>query len=101
MKRVITAIVIAAIFIPVLIFSHTVVFPIVISLLGGIGAYEILSIRGLHKKPYLLIPTVLFVMICPIISGTKWFSFLAVKSYDFLVIAFPAYMIYLFFAKLC
>jgi phosphatidate cytidylyltransferase len=97
MKRVITAIIAAAVFIPVLIFSDTLIFPIVISLMGGIAAFEILSIRGLHKKPYLLIPTLLFVMVCPLVSGTDWFSVFTSRSYNFLVVAFPAYMIYLFF----
>lgn len=97
MKRVITAIIIAVVFLPMLIFSHTVVFPIGVSLMGGIAAYEILSIRGLHKKPYLLIPSIAFVMVCPLVSGTNWFSVFTSRSYNFLVVAFPIYMIYLFF----
>ena len=97
MKRVITAIVAVAIFLPVLIFSDTLVLPLVDSLMGGIAAYEILSIRGLHKKPYLLIPSVLFVMVCPLVSGTDWFDVFTSKSYNFLVVAFPTYVIYLFF----
>ena len=97
MKRVITAIVMIAIFVPVLIFSNTLVFPIAISLMGGVAAWEVLSIRGLQKKLYISIPTLLFVMFCPFVSGTEWFSSLAVQKYDFLVVVFPAYMIYLFF----
>ncbi len=98
MKRVITAIVMAAVFLPILIFSNTLVFPIAICIMGGIAAYEILSIRGLHKKTYLLIPSVLFVMICPLVSGTDLFSVFTTRSYNFLIVAFPTYMIYLFFA---
>ncbi len=97
MKRVITAIVMIVLLVPVLIFSNTLVFPIAISLIGGIAAFEVLSIRGLHKKLYISVPTLLFVMSCPLVSGTDWFSALAFKSYDFLVVSFPAYMIYLFF----
>ena len=100
MKRVITAIVMVAIFIPVLIFSHTLVFPLAISLMGGVAAFELLYIRGLHKKPYLLVPTVIFVMVCPLVSGTDWFKIFASQSYNFLVVAFPAYMIYLFFVSI-
>jgi phosphatidate cytidylyltransferase len=97
MKRVITAIVVVAIFLPVLIFSDTLIFPAAISLMGGIAAFEILSIRGLHKKPYLLIPSVIFVMICPLVSGTDFFPALVSRNYNFLVVAFPAYLILLFF----
>ena len=97
MKRVITAIVMIVALVPILIFSDTLVFPIAISIMGGIAAFEILFIRGLHKKLYLLIPSVLFVMICPIISGTNWFSVFNSQSYNFLVVFFPMYMIYLFF----
>jgi len=97
MKRVITALVMAAIFLPVLIFSDTKVVSIIISLIGGIAAFEILSIRGLHKKPYLLIPSVLFVMICPLVSGTDFFPALVSRNYNFLVVAFPAYLILMFF----
>ncbi|MBE6648511.1 MAG: hypothetical protein E7614_03200 [Ruminococcaceae bacterium] len=97
MKRVITAIVMIAIFIPVLIFSDTLAFPIVIALMGGIAAGEILYIRGLHKKPYIMIPSVLFVMLCPFISGTDWFPVLESHNYNFLVVAFPAFAAYLLF----
>ncbi len=97
MKRVVTAIVIAAIFLPVLVFSDTLIFPVAISLMGGIAAFEILYIRGLHKKPYLLLPSVAFVMICPLVSGTDFFPLLVSRNYNFLVVAFPAYMILLFF----
>lgn len=97
MKRVITAIVMAAVFLPILIFSNTLVFPIAICIMGGIAAYEILSIRGLHKKPYLLIPSMLLAMICPLVSGTDLFSVFTTRSYNFLIVAFPTYMIYLFF----
>ncbi len=97
MKRVITSVVMVALFLPVLIFSDTLLFPIFVSLLGGIAAFEILSIRGLHKKPYLLIPSVLFAMSCPLVSGTDWFPMFESRAYNFLVVAFPLYMMYLFF----
>lgn len=97
MKRVITAIVMIVALLPVLIFSNTLVFPIVISIMGGIAAFEILYIRRLHKKLYLLIPSLLFVMVCPLVSGTDWFSVFTSKSYNFLVVFFPLYTIYLFF----
>ncbi len=97
MKRIITAIVIIAIFVPILIFSHTIVFPLAVSVMGGIAAFEILYIRGLHKKLYLLIPSLALAMVCPLVSGTDWFEIFTSKSYNFLVVAFPSYMIYLLF----
>ncbi len=97
MKRVITAIIMIAIFIPVLIFSDTLAFPIVISLVGGIAAGEVLYIRGLHKKPYIMIPSVLFVMLCPLVSGTDCLPVFKSHNYNFLVVAFPVFVAYLLF----
>ena len=48
--RIITAICIAAVLIPVAFLSDTVVFPIVIGLFAGMGCFEMLRCIGLHKQ---------------------------------------------------
>jgi hypothetical protein len=58
--RIITAVCLAAVLIPVAIFSDTAVFPIAIALLSGMGCFEMLRCIGLHKNWFLTVPTVLF-----------------------------------------
>ncbi len=57
--RVITAICIAAVLIPVGIFSDTIVFPIAIALLAGMGCFEMVRCIGLHKWLWITVPAVL------------------------------------------
>ena len=56
LKRIITAIVGLCVFIPVCIFSHTVVFPIAIALVSVISLYEITKCMGFQKKLSLSLP---------------------------------------------
>ena len=48
--RIITAIVAILIFIPVLLFSHTVIFPIAFGILATVAAWEILACVGMRKN---------------------------------------------------
>ena len=56
LKRIITAVVAIAVFLPVLYFSETIVFPIVMALLCGIGCFEMLRCTELIKKYALSVP---------------------------------------------
>ena len=56
LKRIITAVVAIAIFLPVLYFSETIVFPIVMALLSLIGCFEMLRCTELIKKYALSVP---------------------------------------------
>ena len=60
LKRIITAVVALAIFVPVLIYSYTWVFPAVIAVLSFVAVYEICDCFGCGTKAYLYIP--LFVL---------------------------------------
>jgi CDP-diglyceride synthetase len=55
-QRVITAIVLCIIAIPVCVFSGTVVFPIAMAFIGVVGVWEILGCMGTRKYKYLSIP---------------------------------------------
>ena len=57
--RVITAVCIAAVLIPVAFLSHTVVFPIVIAAFAGMGCFEMLRCIGMHKNLFITVPAVL------------------------------------------
>jgi phosphatidate cytidylyltransferase len=56
LKRIITAVVAIAIFLPVLYFSETIVFPIVMALLSLIGCFEMLRCTEMIKKYALSVP---------------------------------------------
>ncbi len=57
--RVITATVMVALMVPFFVWSNTVAFPILMALLGAIGAYEMQSCIGVKKQYLSVIPAVL------------------------------------------
>lgn len=65
LKRIITSIVAAAIFLPFLIFSDTWAFPGAMALASFLGCYEMLSCIGKQKQPWLAIPICLLSAISP------------------------------------
>ena len=85
LKRIITAIVSIAIFIPVCIFSDTIVFPIAISILSFIGVYEMSKCLGYHKNFVLTIPMYIAALGLPIIRYIQ--TLLGANNRDFLGIA--------------
>ena len=48
--RIITAVVMVAILIPFFVFSGTVAFPVLISFLSSVAAFEMLRCSGIHKN---------------------------------------------------
>ena len=56
LKRIITALVMLCVFIPVVIFSDTVVFPIAVALCTCIATFEMLKCMGIHKKLVISLP---------------------------------------------
>lgn len=70
--RVITAIIAAAVFIPMLIFSHTWIFPCAMALASVIGCFEMISCAGQKKNLWLVIPICSVAALAPI--GIRYFS---------------------------
>ncbi len=66
LKRIITAVVAIALFLPVCIFSDYIVFPIVMSILSVIGVYEIAKCVGQHKSWALTIPMYIVAGLLPV-----------------------------------
>ena len=56
LKRVLTALIGIAIMVPVSIFSHTLVWPLVMTMLSVIATFEILRAVGIHKKAVFAVP---------------------------------------------
>ncbi len=72
-QRIITGIILAAMFIPVLFLSGTVVFNIVIALLSAIGVYEILACTG-RKHPAISVPAIIYAISGPLLARTRFAS---------------------------
>ena len=64
-QRIITAIVLAIIAIPICIFSDTIVFPIVWAILGAVGVYELLGCMGTRKNLAIAIPLYILAAVSP------------------------------------
>ena len=60
--RILTAIVMLSLFIPVLWFSETIVYPIAMTLLVGIAAFELVRCLGLHRDLFLSLPAIILPM---------------------------------------
>lgn len=65
-QRIITAIVAFCVFLPVLIFSETMLFPVIMALCAVIGCYEMLSCVGLKDKVILTFPIYAAALVMPI-----------------------------------
>ena len=93
LTRIITSVVALAVLLPVLFFSHTVVFPIAISLVAVIALYEVFQCIGMKKRISLTLPVYLFAAVSP-------FLLRYLDSYrQYALIAFivtALYVIYLF-----
>ena len=66
LKRIITAIISIGLFIPVCIFSNTIIFPVDIAILSLVGVYEISRCLGFHKNLWLSIPLYLLAASLPV-----------------------------------
>lgn len=68
LTRILTGLCLALIAVPVVWFSHTFVFPLVVALLGVIGVYEMLRCLGLHKNVMLSLPSYLLAALAPSVT---------------------------------
>ena len=92
--RVLTAIGIGVVGIPILIFSDTVVYPIALGLLSLLAVWELLRVFGLHKKYTVSVPSYLISALLPFISSDLFVGaerhrdhllFLAIVMFGFLL----------------
>lgn len=60
LKRIITSIVAVCVLVPILIFSHTVIFPIALSLITIISLYEMFKCMGVVKRLYITLPLYIY-----------------------------------------
>ena len=97
-KRIITAMVAAAVFLPVLYFSDYVIFAIAMALCAVVGMWEMLRCIGLHRVwglsiPYLLCAAafpmaIYYVNDAQVMSGAIVFALIVLALYSFAVMTF-------------
>ena len=92
-QRVITAIVLLIIAIPVCIFSNTVVFPLAMAFIGFMGVYEMLGCMGTRKKHFISIPLYAFSLIAPFC--VRYCREAIRNNSDMVIIALLCYALYL------
>lgn len=77
--RIITGVVAILLFVPICIFSHTIVFPIAMSILSAIGVYEMTKCLNFQKNYFLTIPMYILALGLPVfrLATSKNTSFMA------------------------
>lgn len=94
--RIITAAVMAAVGIPILIFSRYIIFPIALSLLSVIAVFEMLRALGVHKNYTLTAPVYVIALAMP----TLTYFFAEDYTLAFILVTAAllfAYLLYMFF----
>lgn len=91
-QRIITAIILGIVAVPVCIFSDTLLFPIVWALLGTVGVYELLGCMGTRKNLYLTLPLYILALAAPFAVYYRLFEKVAGHT---AVIALHLYALYL------
>ena len=94
--RILTALGMAVVGVPILIFSKYIVFAITVALLSLVAVYEMLRVVGIGKNYFLSVPAYLIALLLPIAS----FFFAEKHTFGFLlacVAVLFAYLIYSFF----
>ena len=65
LKRIITSIVAICVLVPILVFSHTFIFPLAISIITFISLYEIFKCMGVEKKIFITLPLYIYGLVGP------------------------------------
>jgi len=87
--RIITGAVSLLIFIPVLFFSHTIIFDIAIAFASVMGTFELLKCVGIIKKYAISIPSLIVACLSPLI-----FRYVPNEAVMLIVIAYLFYLLY-------
>ena len=94
--RILTAIGMAVVGIPILIFSEYIIFPITLALLAVAGLFEMFRALGIEKNYFLSAPAYTLSMALPLLA----YYYAGKYSYGFLLVSVAAlflYLIYMFF----
>ncbi len=85
LKRIITSIVAVAVFLPILIFSETWIFPIAMAICAFIGCYEMISCIGKKKNLFIILPILSVAVFFPV--AVRYSSIYDIIFADFTVLS--------------
>ena len=88
-QRIITAIVLLVIAIPICVFSETIVFPAVMAFLALVGVYEMLGCMGTRKNLLISVPLYVLALISPFLVWHEYNSFITNFKPDYSAILLP------------
>ena len=88
-QRIITAIVLLIIAIPICIFSGTIVFPITMAFIGFMGVYEMLGCMGTRKNYAISVPLYLLAIASPFMVWKEYNYFITSFKPDYSAILLP------------
>ncbi len=83
-QRIITGTIFTALVLSVIFLSHTLVYPIVITILCVIGAGEMLKCIGVWGNPFITLPSLLFAALCPMLALEHRYGVLMAAMFGFL-----------------
>ncbi len=93
LKRTITAVVAMAVFLPILYFSDTFIFPAAMALLSLIASYEMISCVGLKKNLWIAVPSYLtgvLLPLLPMLAGDRAVSLAFAVCIVYMILVFAA-----------
>ncbi len=96
MTRILTALALLAVVIPVLVFSDTVVFPIFLALVGIMCVWEVFKCKNLNRMLYLTVPTALFVGATPFLPKYLCIDYIT-ESIALFAVILVLYLVYIYF----
>ena len=88
-QRIITAIVLLIVAIPICIFSGTLLFPVVMAFIGVVGVYEMLGCMGTRKNYAIALPLYVMALISPFVVWYNHNSVLVSFKPNYDVILYP------------
>ena len=90
-QRIITAIILGLVAIPICIFSGTVIFPIAMAFIGFMGVYEMLGCMGTRKNLLISVPLYVGALVAPFVVRYAQ----NMRTYDGLLVVLGLYVLYL------
>ncbi|MBQ7387272.1 MAG: phosphatidate cytidylyltransferase [Clostridia bacterium] len=96
-QRVITAILILAVIVPVVFLSEYMVYPIALSLLSLMATFETLRALGVEKKKSIFLPTYPISVALPLFTHDIFLGADAARATDYILICFGVIFVYLLY----
>ena len=96
-QRIITAFIILAVAIPVVLLSEYLIYPVALSVLSLIASFEMLRVLGVHKKKSVFLPTYALSLSLPFFTHDVFLGTDAEYATEYILICFGVIFVYLLY----